>query len=363
VKLGFIDKNYTGSGKQYLGGYLTSNYGVAEPEFIFLAPNDIEKIEYEMKVIFDLPEGWKSTAYWTKVGENEYIVDPKINNGDYSNIEFANGAIAFGDLYKEEATIGNTFFTAAILGYSKSDAERMASLAKKNFEYYTTMIGPTPTKGFIIVFIPAKIEGNYVNPYNENIGGFFTRIYATNIWHTSDQWWRNISHPMFHNWTAYIDCGFWFGEGFTSYYELKALTVIGMNSEEEINRELANSYLQYKNEILGSSNDISIKQASDIYPTNHSYPYDFITYKKGSLFAFILDEEITRITNGNKSLDDVLRLIFQQKRHLDSELLIEDIREVTGEDLTQIVNDYLMKNNPLPFYVKGRNLFIDIPSI
>lgn len=363
VKLGFLDENFHGDRQQFMGGYLTESFGFAEPEFIFLAPNDIERTNYKMKVIFDLPDGWQTVTHWTKTSENEYEVNTKIGIGGYSSIEFANGAIAFGEIYKEEHSIGDTRVSVGVLGYPESDSKKLAELTVKNFEYYTTLLGSTPTTGYIMIFIPPTVDGKYVNPYNENIGGCFTRIYVNNMWNSSELWWINISHPMFHNWTAYLDGEFWYGEGFTSYYELKALQAVGINDESAVNAELNRRFRRYQQEILGTTNDYPLQNASVIYQSNHAFPYDFITYKKGSLFAYLLDEEINRQTNGEQSLDDVLKFLFQKGISLNSSQLLNGIKSVTGKDFSQIINDYLIDKKPLPFVRNGNDLVVDVEII
>jgi predicted metalloprotease with PDZ domain len=81
------------------------------------------------------------------------------------------------------------------------------------------------------------------------------------------------------------------------------------------------------------------------------------------LFAYLLDQEITRQTNGEKSLDDVLKYLFQKGKFLDSMSLADGIRSVTGKDFSQIINDYLLDKNPLPLLRNGSGISVDVEKI
>ena len=122
-----------------------------------------------------------------------------------------------------------------------------------------------------------------IMPYNENVGGFFLSIEENDIDNPNKLWWKGIAHCMFHHWNGFL-CGyFWYAEGFACYYELKASYLLGINSESVINSEFKRRYKQYLNEIVNTSNDYSLQEACELYQTNHGFPFNFITYEKGSL--------------------------------------------------------------------------------
>ena len=342
VIIGIKDPDYE---NQFMGGYLNQDIGYGEPEFIFLAPVDIEHQDYAMTVHFDIPEDWHSVAHWKSIGENTYQVSTKITEGGYCSIEFANGAIAFGkSLLSYERNIGGTIVKVGTLGFSEQESNDLSEKIFGIYDYYTKMLGPTPEEGYIVILTPEKIDGYSINPQNENIGGFFSR---TNNW---DLWWINFTHPIFHNWTAYLYGDFWYGEGFTSYYELKSAKMLDIYDDEKIAQEFQSRWSRYNNEIFETDMDISLKQASDIYETSdHGDPYSFLTYKKGSMFALYLDQQIFQLSEGKFSLDDVMHYLWENDLHVDPDNLKLAIQKATGLDFTNQINDYLLGTKPMEF--------------
>lgn len=73
IRFGFQDPNFYG-GERIVAGYLNADFAVAEPEFLFYTP---VHVPWQMRVAFELPQGWKCATHWEKVGECVYRVETR----------------------------------------------------------------------------------------------------------------------------------------------------------------------------------------------------------------------------------------------------------------------------------------------
>jgi predicted metalloprotease with PDZ domain len=170
-----------------------------------------------------------------------------------------------------------------------------------------------------------------------------------------------ISHEFFHTWNVkrlrpqqlgpfdydrevYTPL-LWFAEGFTSYYDLCLLLRAGCISAreylDEIGRELRRLFMSPGRALQSleeSSHDSWIKFCR---PTPDSQNTTISYYNKGCLLALALDLEIRKLTASKKTLDDVMRELYQS--HFvsqDQGLLGEDVEaaceKVAGKSLAPL---------------------------
>ena len=135
----------------------------------------------------------------------------------------------------------------------------------------------------------------------------------------------------------------WFGEGITVYYESKILEMAGIISEEE-RMDTIGDFIKEIESHEGQKHQ-SLRQFSyDIFLNFFNWgPQGTKTtvsyYDKGPVIGLLLDIDIQRATNGQKSLDDVMALMFkrffvEQKRGFTEEELWDCISEIAGIPLS-----------------------------
>jgi predicted metalloprotease with PDZ domain len=108
----------------------------------------------------------------------------------------------------------------------------------------------------------------------------------------------------------------WVSEGFTVYYEYIVLKRAGLITEQDFYNDLANSLNAYEND-PGKSYQ-SLSEAS--YDTWSDGPFgkqgsddrSISYYDKGAVAGFILDLAIRNSSGNKKSLDDVMRLLYNR---------------------------------------------------
>src|SRR5690606_27507739 len=143
----------------------------------------------------------------------------------------------------------------------------------------------------------------------------------------------------------------WVFEGFTSYYDDLMLLRAGVVTEPDYLRLLGktiSSVHRGGGRLKQSVADSSFDAWTRFYKQDENSPNALVSYyTKGALVALGLDLEIRRQSNGTRSLDDVMRLLWERygqdfyrgrQRGLEETALPALILEATGADVTAFIN-------------------------
>lgn len=139
----------------------------------------------------------------------------------------------------------------------------------------------------------------------------------------------------------------WFSEGITCYYEAQILYRSGLASENEM-LELISKYMRMDEPYEGHHHQ-SLRQTSyDIWlnflnEDANSKDVTINYYFRGPVVGLIMDIEIKRLSNGKRSLDDLMRLLYnrfhkQQGRGFTEEEFWSAVNEVAGSSMAHIRN-------------------------
>ncbi len=131
----------------------------------------------------------------------------------------------------------------------------------------------------------------------------------------------------------------WFYEGVTEYLAIKTLVNSGFLKPKDFLDELNESNEYYKN--INFS-----KVSSNIYGKKEQKIFDDF-YTKGSLFAFQLDIELIKRSNGKTDLFDVMQALqnsYNPSSPFNSETFIADFSTLSGVDINSYIT-YNTKNN------------------
>ncbi|HKY02781.1 MAG TPA: PDZ domain-containing protein [Burkholderiales bacterium] len=225
----------------------------------------------------------------------------------------------------------------AITGRHRADMERLCRDLKRVCEWQIDLFGrPAPMERYAFL----------VMAVGEGYGGLEHRASTALLCSRDDlptvdskgtnEAYRGFlglcSHEYFHTWnvkrikpdvfspyqldTENYTSLLWAFEGFTSYYDDLALVRSGLITPNEYLETLARAITQLqraggrmKQTVSESSWDAWIKY----YRQDENAPNAIVSYYgKGSLIALCLDALIRQRTRGRKSLDDVMRLLWQR---------------------------------------------------
>jgi predicted metalloprotease with PDZ domain len=177
-----------------------------------------------------------------------------------------------------------------------------------------------------------------------------------------------VAHEFFHTWnvknirpkvlgpfdyTTKVRTGnLWFAEGTTDYYAKMNTYRGGLHDPSWLLNELAQQIQQ----LQGSSSRraVTLEEACRRTWESSGFGYgDLDYYNKGLVAGLLLDASIRQATQGQKSLDDVMRLMYDRYR-LPKPGYEEDgirlaINEVAGKDLSPIYNRILRSTQEVPY--------------
>ncbi|HBE68915.1 MAG TPA: hypothetical protein DDW52_12275 [Planctomycetaceae bacterium] len=186
------------------------------------------------------------------------------------------------------------------------------------------------------------------------------------------RWLGLVSHEFFHTWNIrrlrprslaeydyenenYFE-ELWVAEGVTSYYDDLALVRAGLTSPKEylsaLSRQITSLQTtegRLRQSLADSSFDAWIKY----YRTNENSRNTTISYyTKGAVVAFLLDMEIRRRTDGDKSLDDLMRSLYDEfagKQGYTNADVLAEANKLAGEDLSDWFEDAIFSTNELKY--------------
>ena len=143
----------------------------------------------------------------------------------------------------------------------------------------------------------------------------------------------------------------WAFEGFTSYYDDLMLARAGLLTEAQYLETLAatmTTVLQRTNRLKQSVAESSFDAWVKYYRQDENAPNSVVSYyQKGSLVALALDLTIRSETQGRRSLDDVMRLLWRHFKDagadyggVDEDGVLAAMEEATGLNLARVLQEW-----------------------
>ena len=342
--------------------WIGADYAVLNgaPTFMTLAEN--RRRPHEVR--FELPAGWAHAmtvlepapggrANHFRAADYETLVDSPILAGRLAVREF------------EEA--GKKHLVVAAGDYASWDGDAatrdLAAMVAETRRFWGAL--PYERYVFLLAFRPG---GGGLEHRNSTLSTVRANISeATGRWSSLGL----ISHEYFHLFNAKrlrpIELGpfdfekppttgsLWISEGLTSYYGNLILVRAGLQT--------ADAYLASLSSLIGrlqtspgrlaqsveqSSREVWTNSNSGVNPTATTVSY----YNKGAVLGLLLDAKIRRATDGQKSLDDVMRLAYRRyggdRGFTDPEFLATT-EEVAGVDLKDWFRRFVSSTDELEY--------------
>lgn len=166
--------------------------------------------------------------------------------------------------------------------------------------------------------------------------------------------WRTVlMHELFHLWngeTIRYKNGeeHWFNEGFSEFYTFQTAVRMGLVSPEEMLSTSALSLGYY----AGSKGLRNISMRNAGIDDKTKFENFFLVYHGGWMAAMVLDVDIRSKTDNEKSLDDLMKWLYenflQTEILYDTNDIINGIGIATGLDYNAFFNNYIYKSEALP---------------
>jgi predicted metalloprotease with PDZ domain len=308
-------------------------------------------------VTFHLPAGWRiatglvpttdSTTYWAP--SYDVLIDSPVLVGHFLDYRFTAG----GRPHRAVVDLGGVRPTAA---------RTFVDMVRRVSETTIGIFGSAPYKDYTFIFVAGR-------------GGGLEHLNSTTIGVTSDVLARHpegaegvTAHEFFHTWNVKrirpVELGpfdyerpvrtvnLWLSEGVTDYYDGVILARSGLNSAADFTRQMGNAIANHR------SNEarlvVSPERASwtvwDSPAVNQSYAISY--YLQGQLLGFLLDLAIRDSTDNAKSLDDVMRYLFDHhagERGFTAEDVRASIRAAAGANFQDFWRRYVSGTTEIPW--------------
>ncbi|MDP6959510.1 MAG: hypothetical protein QF645_11945, partial [Planctomycetota bacterium] len=349
---------------------VTVTYTVAVPRkrldskhFFFEAPSLYMYVVGQKKALhrvkFLLPANWKvATGLEFKKGyyyEKDYdtFIDCPTELGRFTLLEFQEDKV---------------LYQLAIDTVGEINEDGLVELCRKIVKGQNALFGPLPFNRYVFLF-------HFINSWG---GRGLEHLNSTNI-DLSYNYIKNdirnaaslISHEYYHLWNVkrirpaalgpFDYTGMvrtrhlWVCEGLTSYYGDLTLARTGIWDESRYFRHLANEIVTHNNN--PDRKVTSVEEASEKIWDNRPHPrVDY--YNKGELLGFLLDLKIRKMTQNKKSLDDVMRHLYDRYVvegggsigvGFEGDGILKALNTISGGDFTQFYDRYIKGTEDLPF--------------
>lgn len=318
-----------------------------------------EKWQVATTLPLDDGEPWSFGGY--RAADYDELIDHPVEMGEFTRLEFEAHGIPHA---------------MVLTGRHYADTERLARDLKQICEYHIGLFGEAPFERYLF---QTMVVGN-------GYGGLEHRSSTSLMCSRDDlplpgeieisEGYRTFlglcSHEYFHSWNVKrikpdvfrpYDLSkethtplLWAFEGFTSYYDDLSLVRCGLITAEsylELLGQTITRVIRGSGRLKQSVSESSFDTWTKFYKQDENAPNAIVSYyTKGSLVALTLDLTLRTRSNGERSLDDLMRLLWQRygKPHIgiSPEQMEALVSEVAGEDLGELLELALRKTDDLP---------------
>ncbi|MEO1614748.1 MAG: hypothetical protein AAFV88_02800 [Planctomycetota bacterium] len=336
-------------------------YAVLNGAPTFVTPAD--QLDREHHVHLKLPAGWQRSACSLASDQPHHFVAKNFD-------QLVDSPIAAGQIevfpFEVEGVPHQLVQVGDGAGYW--DGTKAANDLQKIVAQQAAFWGQIPYDHYLFLNIVGEGGGGLEHDYS--------CLMLTSRWAFRDpaayeNWLSLASHELFHAWNVrrlrpqplrqynyeretYTD-SLWVAEGITSYFEDIFLVRAGLIDEKAFLKRFSTSIERIETENgqqVQSLRDASFDTWIKFYrPDENSSNTRVSYYSKGAVVAFLLDAEIQAATDGERSLADVLKLLYEEQ--LETGYSEAEFRsaasEVAGIDLEGWFTNAVDSTDPLDY--------------
>ncbi|GJM30183.1 MAG: hypothetical protein DHS20C17_28180 [Cyclobacteriaceae bacterium] len=322
-----------------------STYWVTKGLFIIPAnadfhPNAIDPVT----VSFSLPAHWNASTAWVAAqkGGQKYNVQ--------NFLSLTNNALMVGNHAEKTVQHQGMTITWAVSADLSHRTDLFVNTLGSILPVYHQLFGELPTTNYLICATVNSFEDG--EAFNNSFHQMFT---DQDLEFRKVVWANVLAHEMFHYWNGTyflrgkdIQGHYWFSEGFTEYYSNLALVRAGIVNESTFLQKMSFQFSRYYNsKFLQPPPHPNLVEAG--YNKNNNWG---LIYGGGATTAFVLDVQIRFESDGEHSLDEVMRYLYehQGKSHtpVTQQHLIEAIKVISGKDYSEFLRSYVNGLEVLP---------------
>ncbi|WP_423147411.1 M61 family metallopeptidase [Rubrolithibacter danxiaensis] len=345
--------------------FIDASHAFLSPTGIFMYVDGM--LSHPATITIDPAKSWHkiSTGLEVVKGEAHTFYAPDFDILFDSPIEVGNQ-----DIF--EFTAAGVKHEVAMFGGGNYNKDRLKTDMAKIVEEETRIFGENPNKRYVFIIHNFNSGGGGLEHLNSTVLG------ATRNSYTNESSYKGflglVAHEYFHLWNVKrlrpkalgpfdyenenYTTNLWIAEGFTAYYDNMMVRRAGFYSPENYLDIISNDINAVENQqgnkiqpLSEASFDAWIKYYR---PNENSRNSSVSYYDKGSLIGLIMDLEIIHATKGEKSLDDVMKAMYdeyykkQKRGYTDAEFKAM-AEKIAGKSLDKIYTDYINGTKPIRF--------------
>lgn len=341
--------------------FLSDVHGFINPASVFFY--EAGHLSTGYTVLVKPPEGWSVASCLEKLDEAHF----KAKNFD----ELVDSPFQFGKFRRHEYQVRHIPHYWLIAGDVNLNEVEMINALKAIGETVGDLFGDFPFKNYYI-FSQFRLDGAGGGLEHHNatmVQGHSSKL------RTKKGWYRFLGlmiHEYFHAWNVktirdeslgpfdyqnenYTDL-LWLHEGWTSYYDTLLMGRAGFLNDKKLLKAFSKQIVGYierpatsRQSLREASFNAWIHQYQPSATRNNSQTS---YYKDGAVSGLALDLLIRHSSKGEKSLDDVMRILYndygKQNRPINWEIVGKVLGAVAGPNSAAFLDTYVAHAEPLP---------------
>jgi predicted metalloprotease with PDZ domain len=328
------------------------------------------RLNERVTLAMELPEGWDvatgmdsaSPGTWT-AGDYDELLDHPIQMGKFQRRTFAVEGIPFEAVFVSES---QTFRPNL-----DEEARQLQLLSRPAIK----MMGSAPFKRYVYLIHLA------IGSFSGGLEHRASTVLA--VPNTPRLRLDELAtHELYHTWNVkhirpkalgpfdytqkVREPDLWFSEGVTDYYAHLHAYQAGIRTPDEMLRRLSDLISE-----LQASQTRKLKTLEDAgreaWENGSVGTGDLSYYTKGAVAGLLLDAAIRNATDGARSLNDAMRLLFERHRlpkpGFEADALLKTVNEVAGADLGALYRRIVRSTEEMPYEaLASLGLRVRIPS-
>ncbi len=348
--------------------HVDADHAFLNPAAVFMYADQLR--DDPIEVTMDLPDGWRAASGMEQPDSGRFVaphydrlVDSPIEAGTFDLVTF------------EAAGMTVDFLIHGIWdGDEERLASEMAALVEATAEVFAASDTGLPTDYYLFILHSGDGLGGGTEYYNSTLVHTDPRAF----W-DEDRWQGFLglmAHEFFHTWNVkrfrpasidrydYQDINYtellWVAEGLTSYYDQLLPVRAGLVPVDDYRDQLASAITGVV-DAPGYSQDTLARASFEAWTKNFHRGADRAAdkpnrtvsfYSQGGLLGLVLDLEIRRISNGERSLDTVMTALYDDFPLGGGGFTYADFRErlaaAGGDALAEQLDGWVYDTQPLP---------------
>jgi predicted metalloprotease with PDZ domain len=279
-----------------------------------------EAAKSRARLVFRLPRGWKAASAQLPAEGGGFMVREPDKQFDRPR-----GWFLLGHIARHRRTVAGMEITVATAPGSALDVRALFRLYTRTVPLLAKLLGPPPPR-LLIVSAPDPM-------WRGGLSGEDSFFVNGHIPLRSPDKTSTYLHELFHVWQPFRAGrdGRWVTEGLAEYYSLALPHRAGRLSERSFRRGIA-LFRRY------GRWDVDLSRTREPAALNNSAP----------LVMEWIDREIRRLSGGQRSLDDAVRLLAAEGGAVTTASFLRAANRAAGRDLTPLFRRHVRRGEPPP---------------